>query len=227
MSTADVSGGTRAEVPGTRTADVRLEVVLLGVSDVDRAKAFHESLGWRLDADVAGENDFRVVQLTPPGSTCSIIFGSKVTSAAPGAAEVQIAVHARDEHGMDEVPPEVRDPHRRAHHRPDTCRIGLHRLLPDGRDRVRIRAARCGAAARACGSPVRSGRAGERVVERDRSSRPLLAQRRTASARSRPATRRHLGQVRHAARRVQNPARGLEVQSPRGAGAADRRRPGP
>jgi catechol 2,3-dioxygenase-like lactoylglutathione lyase family enzyme len=66
--------------------DMKLEVVVVPVSDVDRAKEFYVALGWRLDADfVAGA--FRVVQLTPPGSPCSIIFGVGVTSAAPGSAE--------------------------------------------------------------------------------------------------------------------------------------------
>jgi len=67
--------------------DMKLEVVVVPVSDVDRAKAFYQSLGWRLDADFPGEEGFRVVQLTPPGSACSIIFGSGVTSAPPGSAE--------------------------------------------------------------------------------------------------------------------------------------------
>ena len=67
--------------------DMKLEVVVVPVSDVDRAKGFYESLGWRLDADFPGDGGFRVVQLTPPGSACSIIFGSGVTSAAPGSAE--------------------------------------------------------------------------------------------------------------------------------------------
>ncbi len=67
--------------------DMKLEVVVVPVSDVDRAKAFYESLGWRLDADFPGEGGFRVVQLTPPGSACSIIFGSGVTAATPGSAE--------------------------------------------------------------------------------------------------------------------------------------------
>ena len=67
--------------------DMKLEVVVVPVSDVDRAKAFYQSLGWRLDADFPGEGGFRVVQLTPPGSPCSIIFGSGVTSAPPGSAE--------------------------------------------------------------------------------------------------------------------------------------------
>lgn len=67
--------------------DMKLEVVVLPVSDVDRAKHFYQALGWRLDADFAGEGDFRVVQLTPPGSSCSVIFGTGVTSAVPGSAE--------------------------------------------------------------------------------------------------------------------------------------------
>ena len=69
------------------SVDLRLEVVVLPVSDVDRAKGFYEKLGWRLDADFAFDNGFRVVQFTPPGSACSIQFGAKLTSAAPGSAQ--------------------------------------------------------------------------------------------------------------------------------------------
>ncbi|ANP56095.1 catechol 2,3-dioxygenase-like lactoylglutathione lyase family enzyme [Streptomyces griseochromogenes] len=67
--------------------DMRLEVVVIPVADVDRAKAFYEGLGWRLDADVAKGDDFRVVQVTPPGSPGAVIFGTGLTSAAPGSAE--------------------------------------------------------------------------------------------------------------------------------------------
>ncbi|MBV8860173.1 MAG: VOC family protein [Acidobacteria bacterium] len=67
--------------------DMKLEVVTLGVSDVDRAKAFYESLGWRLDADIARGDEFRVVQLTPPRSECSIWIGKGLTQAEPGSAE--------------------------------------------------------------------------------------------------------------------------------------------
>jgi catechol 2,3-dioxygenase-like lactoylglutathione lyase family enzyme len=67
--------------------DMKLEIVLLPVSDVDRAKAFYQGLGWRLDADYADGKGFRVVQLTPPGSLCSIIFGAGVTNAAPGSVD--------------------------------------------------------------------------------------------------------------------------------------------
>ncbi len=71
----------------TTEIDMKLEVVVIPVSDVDRAKKFYTGLGWRLDADVPGDNGFRVVQVTPPGSQCSAIFGSKVTSAVPGSAQ--------------------------------------------------------------------------------------------------------------------------------------------
>jgi len=67
--------------------DVKIEVVVIPVSDVDRAKEFYQRLGWRLDADFPFDNGFRVVQFTPPGSGCSIQFGTKITSAAPGSAQ--------------------------------------------------------------------------------------------------------------------------------------------
>jgi catechol 2,3-dioxygenase-like lactoylglutathione lyase family enzyme len=67
--------------------DMKLEVVVVPVADVDRAKHFYKTLGWREDADFTGEDDFRVVQVTPPGSPASIIFGSGVTTAAPGSAQ--------------------------------------------------------------------------------------------------------------------------------------------
>ena len=67
--------------------DLKLEVLVIPVADVDRAKGFYTRLGWRLDADLPFDNGFRVVQLTPPGSPCSIQFGTKLTSAAPGSAQ--------------------------------------------------------------------------------------------------------------------------------------------
>jgi catechol 2,3-dioxygenase-like lactoylglutathione lyase family enzyme len=66
--------------------DLKLEVVVIPVSDVNRAKEFYTKLGWRLDADFPFDNGFRVVQFTPPGSGCSIQFGTNITSAAPGSA---------------------------------------------------------------------------------------------------------------------------------------------
>jgi catechol 2,3-dioxygenase-like lactoylglutathione lyase family enzyme len=70
---------------GVARADMKLEVALVPVSDVDRAKEFYTKLGWRLDDDIVMGDDFRVVQLTPPGSECSISFGKGVTTAAPGS----------------------------------------------------------------------------------------------------------------------------------------------
>jgi catechol 2,3-dioxygenase-like lactoylglutathione lyase family enzyme len=72
---------------GADIVDEKLEVVVIPVADVDRAKEFYLSLGWRLDADRAAGDGFRIVQLTPPGSDCSIQFGTGLTSAAPGSAE--------------------------------------------------------------------------------------------------------------------------------------------
>src|SRR5690348_8409340 len=79
-----------SDAPGTaslKTIDMKLEVVVLPVADVDRAKDFYSGLGWRLDADFAFDNGFRVVQLTPPGSAASIQFGPHMTSAAPGSVQ--------------------------------------------------------------------------------------------------------------------------------------------
>jgi catechol 2,3-dioxygenase-like lactoylglutathione lyase family enzyme len=78
---------TATEARTARTVDMKLEVVVIPVSDVDRAKRFYAGLGWRLDADFAAGDDFRVIQFTPPGSGCSVIFGKNVTAAAPGSAQ--------------------------------------------------------------------------------------------------------------------------------------------
>ncbi|MBV8830816.1 MAG: glyoxalase [Acidobacteriaceae bacterium] len=67
--------------------DMKFEVIVIPVADVDRAKAFYTKLGWRLDADFSFDNGFRVVQFTPPGSGCSVQFGTKITTAAPGSAQ--------------------------------------------------------------------------------------------------------------------------------------------
>jgi catechol 2,3-dioxygenase-like lactoylglutathione lyase family enzyme len=72
---------------GTPKTDMKFEIVIIPVSDIDRAKDFYTKLGWRLDADYDNGTDFRVIQFTPPGSSCSIIFGRNVTGAAPGSAE--------------------------------------------------------------------------------------------------------------------------------------------
>ena len=76
---------TKATTSAARL-DLKLEAVVIPVSDVDRAKRFYANLGWRLDADFPFDNGFRVVQFTPPGSGCSVQFGANITSAAPGSA---------------------------------------------------------------------------------------------------------------------------------------------
>ena len=72
--------------------DMKLEVVVIPVSDIDRAKAFYVRLGWRLDADVSTGEDFRLVQFTPPGSGCSVQFGTNMTSSPPGSAQALFLV---------------------------------------------------------------------------------------------------------------------------------------
>jgi catechol 2,3-dioxygenase-like lactoylglutathione lyase family enzyme len=102
MSSVDTGPETAIASPPVKPGEMRLEVVVLAVSDVDRAKGFYEGLGWRLDADLAVDAGYRVVQLTPPGSGCSIIFGTGVTSATPGSSEgLQLSVYDIDEARAD------------------------------------------------------------------------------------------------------------------------------
>ena len=86
---ATLSAINNEAVSGVRAAqvDMKFEVVVIPVADVDRSKAFYTKLGWRLDADFRFDNGFRVVQFTPPGSGCSVQFGAKMTTAAPGSAQ--------------------------------------------------------------------------------------------------------------------------------------------
>ena len=88
MSTNEVArDDSTSDASGARNVDLRLEAVVIPVSNVDRAKAFYGNLGWRLDADFPFDNGFRVVQFTPPGSPCSIQFGTRITSALRGSAQ--------------------------------------------------------------------------------------------------------------------------------------------
>ncbi|HEV7614746.1 MAG TPA: VOC family protein [Solirubrobacterales bacterium] len=92
-----MSSESAAASPPVKAGEMKLEVVVVPVSDVDRAKGFYEGMGWRLDADLAIEDGYRVVQLTPPGSACSIILGEGVTTAAPGSSEgLQLSVYDID-----------------------------------------------------------------------------------------------------------------------------------
>ena len=86
MSSTDVNEAISSATPEPGVIDMKLEVVTLPVTDVDRAKRFYQSLGWRLDADIVRGDAFRAVQLTPPHSSCSVAFGKGLTSAEPGSA---------------------------------------------------------------------------------------------------------------------------------------------
>jgi catechol 2,3-dioxygenase-like lactoylglutathione lyase family enzyme len=102
MSTQQVTSEGEAGTAEAAVLDMKLEVVVIPVSDVDRAKEFYQRLGWRLDADVATGDDFRLIQLTPPGSGCSVQFGTNLTLAAPGSLQstyliVSDIAAARDE----------------------------------------------------------------------------------------------------------------------------------
>jgi catechol 2,3-dioxygenase-like lactoylglutathione lyase family enzyme len=87
----------------SNAVDLKFEVVVIPVSDVDRAKRFYASLGWRQDADFPFDNGFRVVQFTPPGSACSVQFGAKMTSAAPGSAQGNYLIVSDIEPARDEL----------------------------------------------------------------------------------------------------------------------------
>ena len=86
MTMTEERSTAAVKVP-SQAVDMKLEIVVIPVSDVDRAKAFYASLGWRLDADFASADGWRVIQFTPPGSRASVIFGKNVTTAAPGSAQ--------------------------------------------------------------------------------------------------------------------------------------------
>jgi catechol 2,3-dioxygenase-like lactoylglutathione lyase family enzyme len=102
MSSVHMSSESATGSPPVKAGEVRLEVVVVPVSDVDRAKRFYERLGWRLDADLAVDDGYRVVQLTPPGSACSIILGKGLTGAPPGSSEgLQLTVYDIDEARAD------------------------------------------------------------------------------------------------------------------------------
>jgi len=86
-ATYQVQANDAAGEASVARVDMKFEIVVIPVSDVDRAKEFYTALGWRLDADYDNGKDFRVIQFTPPGSGCSVIFGTNVTGAAPGSSQ--------------------------------------------------------------------------------------------------------------------------------------------
>ena len=104
--------------------DIKFEVVVIPVTDVDRSKAFYTKLGWRLDADFPFDNGFRVVQFTPPGSGCSVQFGTKITTASPGSAQGLYLIVADIELARQELA-DIQGGDRLSHwDRPRDCPVG-------------------------------------------------------------------------------------------------------
>ena len=103
MSRTQILSETATQTPRARAVNMKLEVVVIPVADVDRAKSFYSNLGWRLDADFAAGDDWRVIQFTPPGSGCSVIFGKNVTAAAPGSAQGLYLIVSDIEAARDEL----------------------------------------------------------------------------------------------------------------------------
>jgi catechol 2,3-dioxygenase-like lactoylglutathione lyase family enzyme len=102
-ATDEVQANEAASEASFAKVDMKFEIVVIPVSDVDRAKDFYARLGWRLDADYDNGNDFRVIQFTPSGSGCSVIFGKNVTAAAPGSAQGLYLIVADIEAARDNV----------------------------------------------------------------------------------------------------------------------------
>ena len=103
MKTNEVRSNDATSVASVARVDMKLEIVVIPVSDVDRAKEFYGRLGWRLDADFAHGDDYRAIQFTPPGSGCSVIFGKNVTAAAPGSAKGLYLIVSDIEAARDEL----------------------------------------------------------------------------------------------------------------------------
>jgi catechol 2,3-dioxygenase-like lactoylglutathione lyase family enzyme len=103
MSTNDAATGTAASKAKAAPVDMKFEIVVIPVSDAGRAKDFYAKLGWRLDADYAHADDFRVIQFTPPGSGCSLIFGKNVTAATPGSAQGLYLIVSNIEEARNEL----------------------------------------------------------------------------------------------------------------------------
>ena len=103
MSTVDGQAGQTGRMANSPAVDLKFEAVVIPVADADRSKAFYAGLGWRLDADFSFDNGFRVVQFTPPGSPCSVQFGTKITAAAPGSAHGLYLIVSDIDAGRDDL----------------------------------------------------------------------------------------------------------------------------
>ena len=107
MSTKEVRSSNAAGNAGAARVDMKLEVVVIPVSDIDRAKEFYQRIGWRLNVDRSPSEDFRLVQFTPPGSWCSVHFGKGLTPAAPGSSRGFLIVPDIVAQGAEDPPAEL------------------------------------------------------------------------------------------------------------------------
>jgi catechol 2,3-dioxygenase-like lactoylglutathione lyase family enzyme len=103
MSSTQTINEPATKTPTAATVDLKLEVVVLPVSDVDRSKRFYENLGWRMDGDFTNGDAFHAVQMTPPGSPCSIHFGKGITTGRAGLCEESVSRRVRHEGGTQEL----------------------------------------------------------------------------------------------------------------------------
>src|SRR6266404_7345926 len=103
MATSSAINNEPVSSASAARVDMKFEVIVIPVADVDRSKAFYTKLGWRLDADFPFDNGFRVVQFTPPGSGCSVQFGTNITSAAPGSVQGLYLIVSEIEAARDEL----------------------------------------------------------------------------------------------------------------------------
>jgi catechol 2,3-dioxygenase-like lactoylglutathione lyase family enzyme len=103
MNDTQALSETATQTARAQAVDMKLEVIVIPVADVDRAKSFYSNLGWRLDANFTAGDDWRVIQFTPPGSGCSVIFGKNVTAAAPGSAQGLYLIVSEIEAARDEL----------------------------------------------------------------------------------------------------------------------------
>ena len=133
MTVVEMQKGTAAKTARGPTIDMKLEVVVISVSDIDRAKRFYSDLGWRLDIECTDGRDYRVIQFTPPGSRCSVIFGKNVTNVAPGSAQGLHLIVSEIQASRRTAAPWHRDqraiPRRRRHLPP--CGRERHRRRPE------------------------------------------------------------------------------------------------
>ena len=193
MSITEVRTDDATSVARVGRFDMKLEIVVIPVSDVDRAKEFYGRLGWRLDADFASGDDFRVIQFTPPGSGCSVIFGKNVTAAAPGSAQGLYLIVSDIEAARNELlgrGVEISE----VFHEPAACTLARTSPTCSGGAGSAVRIPSIAATARSPRSAIRTATAG--CSRRSRRGCPVAS-----TPRRRPSHRRTIWRARFGVRR--------------------------